>query len=211
MSLVTLSAASEGEAFTSVAEKGRSKLLLRRVGTGGGETEAGRRAGKPGGCGAGGRGVRPPLLGTLPGLMQPRLPCGGTGAALLSSPRCVPAFPGGNGEKMHQLITPRCYLLSPTLSDKHIPPHPLVTPLTKTKVGFTLFYFPGIGGDRELVKCSEFLWEAGVFCELKLLLYHIKKKKRSLSLLLLVSLKSMAVHKSFIQINRYIFGCYEFM
>ena len=143
----------------------------------------GDRGAKRGGrCRAGGRGMRPPLLGTLPGLMQPRLPCEGMGAALLSSPRCVPACPGGNGEKMHQLITSRCYLLSPTLSDKRIPPHPLVTPLTKTKVGFTLFHFPGIGGDRELVKCSEFLWEAGVFCERKLLLYHIKKKKREFKL-----------------------------
>lgn len=45
-----------------------------------------------------------------------------------------------------------------------------------------------------------------MFCELNLLLYHIKKKK-NLSLLLLISLKSMVVHKSFIQINRYVFGC----
>lgn len=153
MSLVTLPPASEREAFMSVAEKGRSKLLLRRMGPGGGERQ--RQGGEPGCLAVQGSCKRctPPSPGHPPGLMQPRLPWGG-GAALLSSPRGVPACPGGKGEKMRQLITSSCYLLSPTLSDKHRAPHPLVTPLPTTKVGFTLFYFPGTGGDRELVKCS---------------------------------------------------------
>ena len=149
------------------------------------------------------RGVCPLLLGT-PGLTQPRLPWGGGGSPAFL---CVPACPGGKGEEKHQLTTSSYYLLSPSLPNKRSAPHPLVTLLPKTRVGFTLFYFPGIGGHRELVKCSEFLWEAGVFCELNLLLYHIKKKRESLSLLLLVSLKLMAVSKSFIHINRYTFGC----
>lgn len=137
----------------SVAEKGRSKLLLRRMGTGGGERQ--RQGGEAGCLAVQGSCKRcaPPSPGQPPGLMQPRVGAGGW-AALLSSPRGVPACPGGKGEKMRQLITSSCHLLSPTLSDKHSAPHPLVTPLPKQKLASLCFTFLGLEATENLLSAQ---------------------------------------------------------
>ena len=67
----------------SVAEKGRSKLLLRRMGTGGGERQ--RQGGEAGCLAVQGSCKRcaPPSPGHPPGVMQPRVGAGGVGGGLI--------------------------------------------------------------------------------------------------------------------------------